>query len=1547
MLKFFVLVVLLGATFAKDSYVVLSPTSVRPGMDFEVSANILKATAKVNVKAALVKGTQSIASASGVLVQGQPQSITIKVPKDLKSGSYKLKVTGSGGLTFSNETTLSYNHKSMSIFIQTDKAMYKPGQTVHFRAFAMFPDMKLYTGDMNVDIFDPNSNKIKQWVAVKDASGVITNYLPTSSQPVLGDWKIKVTAGTVTEEKVFTIAEYVLPKFEVTVELPSYGLVSDDHITATVKAKYTYGKPVKGTINLEAKLERYYRPWNYHGAEPMITKTMAIDGESKVTLSLADMKKVFPNGLNNQKIEVTANVTEGLTGITLIGSSTVKIYQYATKLSFAPSDPKTFKPGLKYIAYLQVQQQDGRPVQTRTQRVTVSTRVTSQIKQTTTPAFYYPRTTSYTIPDQTFSVPDTGLVPIEVHVPANASSVSLTVKYGKVSTSKSIEKSYSPSDNYIQLLLKSQQLSAGSNVNFDVKVTESISELVYQVMSRGSIVDTGYINKANLASFSIPVTSKMAPNARIIVYYVRKDGEIVTDSVSFDVDGAFENKVSISMDKTTAQPGDSVNVQVTADPQSLVNLLAVDQSVLLLKSGNDITQSEVISELKSYDTIKSVGGGGFGGPIPLGAVARRKRMVLPWGGWWGFPTYYGGSDANQIFKNSGVAVMTDALVYKYVKPYFPVMRPMFMARRQFAPMAMSAQSSPGIMAKSSTISRSAPKLAEVERTRVNFPETWMWTNTTIGLPQMATGSTSVNSEVLVEADHLRQWFQESWCGWTRRLDPCIFCDMLAHGPMPPQTGSVLGSGVAIPQVLGGTGALKEVEHIRSAFPETWLWQNQTTSTDGKAVISTTVPDTITSWVASAFAVNTQSGLGIAPTSAKIRVFRPFFVSLNLPYSVTRGEQLALQAIVFNYLTQDVDAVVSIPQSKDYLNVVIDANGREQTESKDQTQTVHVKAGGATSVYFPIVPATLGKIDLTVSARSTLAADAVKRQLLVEPEGTPKEYNVPVLIDLKQATSFSKNVPITLPQNVVSGSQTARITAIGDLMGPTVSGLDSLLRMPTGCGEQTMLGLAPDVFVTNYLTATKQLTGDIEDKAIKYMESGYQRELTYQHKDGSFSAFGDRDPSGSMWLTAFVIKTFHQAKPYTFIDDDVLTRAVDWMVARQKADGSFPEPGRVIHKDMTGGSNKGASLTAYVLIALLENNDLVGNVQQRIHTATTKALQFLENETPADDYSLAIITYALQLAGSTKTDTSFATLNSHAIVKDGFKYWHRPEVKTTQSTTKYWRPPSTKKAIDIEMTAYALLIFGEKNDFSGGLNIMKWLASQRNPHGGFSSTQDTVLALQALSEFAKMAYSNNFDIQVTVSSGSFRHQFSVNQNNALVLQSVELPSIPSSVNVQATGSGIALVEVAVFFNVEAEVEEPTFDVTVTLLSEDINSITVQTCTRWLSTGASGMAIQELGVPSGFDADLETLTKLKTLKRVETPNKKVVLYFDEIGTTPVCLSVTLQRTGLVAKSQPVPVRVYDYYEPTNQVTAFYQSKLLKNANICSVCVECENCVAKAGR
>ena len=66
-----------------------------------------------------------------------------------------------------------------------------------------------------------------------------------------------------------------------------------------------------------------------------------------------------------------------------------------------------------------------------------------------------------------------------------------------------------------------------------------------KVMSRGSVVSTGQITRT---SFDILITDKMAPNARLIVYYVRADGEIVTDSISFDVDGAFFNQVMPCME---------------------------------------------------------------------------------------------------------------------------------------------------------------------------------------------------------------------------------------------------------------------------------------------------------------------------------------------------------------------------------------------------------------------------------------------------------------------------------------------------------------------------------------------------------------------------------------------------------------------------------------------------------------------------------------------------------------------------------------------------------------------------------------------------------------------------------------------------------------------------------------------------------------------------------------------------------------------------------------------------------------------------------------
>ena len=49
-------------------------------------------------------------------------------------------------------------------------------------------------------------------------------------------------------------------------------------------------------------------------------------------------------------------------------------------------------------------------------------------------------------------------------------------------------------------------------------------------------------------------------------------------------------QVNISINPTEAEPGNNVEMTIETKPNSYVGLLAVDQSVLLLKSGNDITQ---------------------------------------------------------------------------------------------------------------------------------------------------------------------------------------------------------------------------------------------------------------------------------------------------------------------------------------------------------------------------------------------------------------------------------------------------------------------------------------------------------------------------------------------------------------------------------------------------------------------------------------------------------------------------------------------------------------------------------------------------------------------------------------------------------------------------------------------------------------------------------------------------------------------------------------------------------------------------------------------
>ena len=92
--------------------------------------------------------------------------------------------------------------------------------------------------------------------------------------------------------------------------------------------------------------------------------------------------------------------------------------------------------------------------------------------------------------------------------------------------------------------------------------------------------------------------------------------------------------------------------------------------------------------------------------------------------------------------------------------------------------------------------------------------------------------------------------------------------------------------------------------------------------------------------------------------------------------------------------------------------------------------------------------------------------------------------------------------------------------LGDILSQSMTGLERLIRMPYGCGEQNMVAFVPNIVALKYLNCTNQVNDELREKALLHMETGYQKELTYKHHDGSYSAFGSNDRSGSLWYVCF-------------------------------------------------------------------------------------------------------------------------------------------------------------------------------------------------------------------------------------------------------------------------------------------------------------------------------------------------------------------------------------------------------------------------------------------
>ncbi|CAN7975746.1 unnamed protein product, partial [Ixodes persulcatus] len=359
---------------------------------------------------------------------------------------------------------------------------------------------------------DAKGNRIHQWDRVLTQKGIYSSELQLSDQPVLGDWAINVDILGQKYSKNFTVAEYVLPTFEVRVKLPAYATYNKSEVVATVSATYTYGKPVKGTVTLTVAPRTRYHQLRPRPYEQYQTKA-EIDGSVDIPVAVVrDLS--LKTDFFRRDIEFFALVEERLTGRKYNSTSYLTLHDKDVKVELVKTS-ETFKPGLKYTCFLKVAYQDDTPVHDAVNQLTLYQGFNFNEDLWKTSRHW---------------VPANGVVRLELFPPNDNATVVLGLRAefrGQTHYLEGIYPARSPTRSFLQAWVTTEDPMIGDLVEVEVNSTQPLDHLVYEVMGRGDIVFAQTLPASGVRTyrFSFSTSFRMAPRARVLVYYVRKDGE--------------------------------------------------------------------------------------------------------------------------------------------------------------------------------------------------------------------------------------------------------------------------------------------------------------------------------------------------------------------------------------------------------------------------------------------------------------------------------------------------------------------------------------------------------------------------------------------------------------------------------------------------------------------------------------------------------------------------------------------------------------------------------------------------------------------------------------------------------------------------------------------------------------------------------------------------------------------------------------------------------------------------------------------------------------
>ncbi|XP_056297584.1 alpha-2-macroglobulin-like [Pseudoliparis swirei] len=1412
-----------GRAAAGPQYMVAIPATLESGAETKLCASLLQPNETLVMIITLKSSEENTTLFKQASNKDFHSCTQFTVPSGKDGDVQEFEVEVRGDTYYSKEVrkVLIKVYRPMT-FVQTDKPIYLPGQTVHFRVITLDSKFTPANGLYDIiEIEDADNNRIGQWLNETSNSKILQLSYDLNSEAREGHYQVIVTTGLEKINHNFKVEKYVLPKYEIKINASDEVVIDQEEIKAEVCATYTFGQPVPGIV--EAKmcrpLNHYYLPrpsFNIDTLEEDIDVVAPCHSETKQTDNKGCASFIFPMSaftrvaqkVLRDKLQLSVKVEEEGTGISLEQEQNITISYIVGKLSFTDT-PKIYDQGSNFEGKVQAVHYNKTPIADMPLYLFEGERWSSRRLQNLT-------TNSHGVASFTLSTAEL-VGDIQLHVsnlPEYAYEGYRTPHYEAGEHSVSLLRLSTPHTktiSFLEVMKKNNPLPCDREEVFTIQYTvvgeaQGSVDVMYLVLTRGAIVMQGVkrvqvqksVNEGEV-TFKLMVSPDMAPDVQVVAYAVLPSENVVANSVDFSVEKCFGNKVSLEFSPSSAVPGEEVILQVAAQPDSLCGVSAVDQSVLIKEPGKTL-DAEKIFDLLPVKKVSHI-------PYMVEDVieclpVRPRRHIMP------YPSEPK-EDAHTVFKSVGLKMATNLLIR-------------------------------------------APSCLQYKG---------------------------------------REYHHGHAYGFLRS-------ELHAHGGMGGPGGSIESE--------------SPIETVRTFFPETWIWALVEVGDSGVKDVPLTVPDTITTWETEAFCLSPH-GFGLAPRQ-EITVFQPFFLELTLPYSIIRGEHFELKATVFNYLSSCIMVNVAPAPSLEYT----------LTRLCGEKYTFCLCGNQRRTVSWTMELSALGVVNVTVVAEAVAShiscdnevvsvpkrgrIDSVTRPLIVKAEGVEMSKTFNWLLCPK-GEALKEEVDIQLPEEVIVGSARASVSVLGDILGRALNNLDGLLRMPYGCGEQNMALLAPNIYILQYLRNTQQLTSAINDKATKFLTGGYQRQLNYRYGDGAYSTFGSG--TGNTWLTAFVVRSFTKAQSFIYIDPKTIEGSVVWLKEKQKENGCFQPSGKLFNNRMKGGVSDEVTLSAYITAAFLEMNTSADNPEvKRSLSCLRESFGDLSNS-----YTTALLAYVFTLAGDMEARAHLLKhLDSVALHQGGFLHWAQTASDTSAS-------------LSVEISAYVVLAklsaSPTAEDLGYAAGIVRWLASQQN-YRGFSSTQDTVVALQALALYSALVFSPRGLSTVTVQTPSGRLTFDVNQNNKLLYQEAELQDTTGKFSLEVQGTTCAVMQISLHYNVPPPAAVTTLQAEVTPKADCTNtrpklSLMIKTLYSG-EENTTNMVILDIKMLSGFVPDPESLKSLKRaimVDRVDQNGDHVLLYIKELEKDlPIFYRLDLIQELRVGNLKPAVVKIYDYYQPSDQ-------------------------------